>query len=164
MFLWCQQSKIKSSSKTKTSARKLFLLTDLHGGIWTIEIADTHMESSIQHMMLHAPSSKFIQDFLHRRSGSYRIFFINGPTSASFSFIFGLFKQTIQFSQQINVKKLHVHPVSGAGIRTHDLWNVSRIGQFNACIKHAQIENSLYYCVNACDLRRSSERAIATLK
>ena len=40
----------------------------------------------------------------------------------------------------------------------------SRIGQFNACIKHAQIENSLYYCVNACDLRRSSERAIATLK
>ena len=52
-------------------------------------------------------------------------FFKNGPTSASFSFIFGLFKQTIQFLQQINVKKCHVHPVSGTGIRTHDLWNVS---------------------------------------
>ena len=44
-----------------------------------------------------------------------------GPTPASFSFIFGLFKQTIQFLQQINVKKCHVHPVYGAGIRTHDL-------------------------------------------
>ena len=30
--------------------------------------------------------------------------FLNGPTSASFSFIFALFKQTIQFLQQINVK------------------------------------------------------------
>ena len=49
----------------------------------------------------------------------------NGPTPASFSFIFSLFKQTIQFLQQINVKKCHVHPVSGAGIQTHDLWRVS---------------------------------------
>ena len=53
--------------------------------------------------------------------------FKNGPTSASFSFIFGLSKQTIQYLQQINVKKCHVNPVSGAGIRTHDLWNVSRL-------------------------------------
>ena len=37
--------------------------------------------------------------------------FLNGPTPASFSFIFGLFKQTIQFLQQINV-----HPVSNTGI------------------------------------------------
>ena len=58
---------------------------------------------------------------------SWHCFFLkkNGPTLASFSFIFGLFKQTIQFLQQINVKKYHVHPVSGAGIRTHDLWNAS---------------------------------------
>ena len=33
-------------------------------------------------------------------------YFKNGPTSASFSFIFGLFNQTlIQFLQQINVEK-----------------------------------------------------------
>ena len=32
--------------------------------------------------------------------------FLNGPTPASFSFIFGLFKQTIQFLQQINVKNV----------------------------------------------------------
>ena len=31
--------------------------------------------------------------------------------------------QTIQFLQQINVK--NVHPVDGAGIRTHDLLNMS---------------------------------------
>ena len=33
------------------------------------------------------------------------LFFLNGPTTASFSFIFGLFKQTIQFLQQIYVNK-----------------------------------------------------------
>ena len=43
----------------------------------------------------------------------------NWPTPASFSFILGLFEQTLlQFLQQINVK--NVHPVSGAGIRTHN--------------------------------------------
>ena len=39
---------------------------------------------------------------------------LNGPTMASFMFIFGLFKQTsLQFLQQINVK--NVHPEYGAG-------------------------------------------------
>ena len=37
---------------------------------------------------------------------------------ASFSLILGLFKQTFQFLQQINVKKFH--PLSGTGIRTLD--------------------------------------------
>ena len=45
----------------------------------------------------------------------------NGPTPASFLFIFGLFKQTLQFLQYVK----NVHPVYGAGIRTHDLQNVS---------------------------------------
>ena len=47
----------------------------------------------------------------------------NEPTRPLFSFIFGFFKQTIQFLQQINVK--NVHPVYGAGIQTHYLWNMS---------------------------------------
>ena len=38
-----------------------------------------------------------------------------------FSFIFGLFKQTIQFLQQINLKNV----MSGAGIRTHNLQSAS---------------------------------------
>ena len=42
------------------------------------------------------------------------VFLTNGPTPASFSFIFGLFKQN------------KVHTVYGAGIRTHDLLNMSR--------------------------------------
>ena len=33
-------------------------------------------------------------------------FILNGPTPASFLFIFGLFKQTTQFLQQINVTKI----------------------------------------------------------
>ena len=40
------------------------------------------------------------------------LFFKNGPTPASFSFIFGLFKQTLQFLQYVE----NVHPVYGAGI------------------------------------------------
>ena len=33
----------------------------------------------------------------------------------------------------------------------------SRIGQFNARVKHAQKENSLSYCVNACNLCKSEQ-------
>ena len=58
---------------------------------------------------------------------SFALFFLNGPAPASFQFIFDLFKQTIQFLQQINVKKCQtVHPVYSPGIRTHDLVNMSR--------------------------------------
>ena len=46
---------------------------------------------------------------------------------ASFLFIFGLFKQAIQFLQQINVKICHVHLVNGGGIQTHDLSHMSRL-------------------------------------
>ena len=53
--------------------------------------------------------------------------FLNGPTPASVSFIFSLFKQTIQFLQQINVKKCHVHPAYSTRIRTHDLLNMSHL-------------------------------------
>ena len=53
--------------------------------------------------------------------------FLNWPTPASFSFIVGLFKQTTQFLQQINVKICHVHPVYSIVIQTHDLWNMSHL-------------------------------------
>ena len=50
----------------------------------------------------------------------------NGPTPASFSFIFGPFKQIIQFLQQIKVKKCpNVHPVYSTGIWYQDLSNRS---------------------------------------
>ena len=50
--------------------------------------------------------------------------FLNGPSPASFSFIFGLFQTNINtILQQINVK--NVHPVYSTGIRTHDLQNLS---------------------------------------
>ena len=38
----------------------------------------------------------------------FKSVFFNWPTPASFSFIFGLFKQPIQFLQQINVKNVQV--------------------------------------------------------
>ena len=50
--------------------------------------------------------------------------FKNGPYPASFSFIFGLFKQkSIQIYNKLMWK--NVHPVYGSGIWTHDLQNVS---------------------------------------
>ena len=44
-----------------------------------------------------------------------------GLTRHLFRLFSVFFKQTIQFLQQINVKNVK----SGAGIQTHDLWNVS---------------------------------------
>ena len=47
-----------------------------------------------------------------------------GKPQPLLSFIFGLFKQTsLQLLQKIYVK--NVHPVYGAGIRTHNLHNMS---------------------------------------
>ena len=53
--------------------------------------------------------------------------FLNGLTPASFSFIFGLFKQynTISTTNQCE-KCPNVHLVYSAGIQTHDLLNMSR--------------------------------------
>ena len=49
--------------------------------------------------------------------------FLNGPSPASFSFIFGLFQTNINtILQQINVK--NVHSFCGTGIQTHNLENV----------------------------------------
>ena len=45
--------------------------------------------------------------------------FFNGPTPASFSFIFGLIKQTLlQYLQQINVKMSIQYPVPGFELTT----------------------------------------------
>ena len=61
------------------------------------------------------------------RSKHFKDFFKNGQTPASFSYIFGLFKQMIQFLQQINVNKCHVHPVYSARIKIHNLSNMSHL-------------------------------------
>ena len=44
---------------------------------------------------------------------------------ASFSLIFSLFKQIIQFLTRNQCKKCHVHPVNSTRIQTHDLCNMS---------------------------------------
>ena len=55
----------------------------------------------------------------HITNGSF-FSYKNGPSSASFYFVFCLFKQTIQlFLQQI------IHLVSGAGFWAHDPLNMS---------------------------------------
>ena len=49
-------------------------------------------------------------------------FFLNGPTQASFSFIYTLFKQTIQFSQQINVKNVISIQYTAPGFKPSTSW------------------------------------------
>ena len=44
--------------------------------------------------------------------------FLNGPTPA----LFNLF---LAFQKHYKLYNKYVHPVHGAGIRTHDLWNMS---------------------------------------
>ena len=54
---------------------------------------------------------------------SFLIFFMVQPTP--------LFRLFLSFQTNITIlttnqcEKCHVHPLSGAGIQTHDLWNVS---------------------------------------
>ena len=48
-------------------------------------------------------------------------FFKKWANSGLFLFMFGLFKQTSIYLQQINVKKCRFDPVYGARIQTHDL-------------------------------------------
>ena len=71
-----------------------------------------------------------LKDFVdfgpHSLRKSERVFLVKKwANPGPFSFIFGVFKQTIQFCQQFNVKKCHAHPVYGARIRTHEIQNMS---------------------------------------
>ena len=65
--------------------------------------------------------------FLHGLTNECAVYLFlkNGPTSASFSFIFGLFKQTLlQFLQQINVKNVMSiqYPAPGFEPTTFGTW------------------------------------------
>ena len=55
----------------------------------------------------------YLSQYLFKKWANLGLFFI----------YFRLFKHTLQFLQQINVK--NVHPGYNAGIQTHDLWNMS---------------------------------------
>ena len=50
-----------------------------------------------------------------------------GQPRPLFSFHFGLLKHTLQFLQQINVKKFHVNPVYDTGIKTYNLLNMRHL-------------------------------------
>ena len=54
-------------------------------------------------------------------------FFLNGPTPASFPFIYCFFEQTLRFFTTNKSEKCQVHPVYGNEIRTHDVMNMSRL-------------------------------------
>ena len=59
--------------------------------------------------------------YLHDRPNS-NVFFKMGHPRSLFR-LFSSIQTNVTILQQINVK--NIHPVYGAGIRTHDLWNMS---------------------------------------
>ena len=61
---------------------------------------------------------------LNLRVGT-KIGFFKWAIPGLFLIYFRPFKQTLQFLQQIHVEKYYVHPVYGAGIRTHNIRNTS---------------------------------------
>ena len=79
---------------------------------------DTHQLTLI---FMHRPSLASVWIFSTINGINFRFFKLTIPYL--FSFIFGPFKQTVQFLHQINV--LEVHLVCGAGIQTHNLLNTS---------------------------------------
>ena len=73
-------------------------------------------------------SAKYIYCKFFLKETRVCCFITNGPTPPSFSFIFGLFKQTsIQFFTINQCEKCQFHPVYGPGIRTHDLLIMSHL-------------------------------------
>ena len=54
--------------------------------------------------------------------GSIVLPFLNGPSSASFTFIFGLFKQTYKFYSKLMWKMSVLYPVPGFELTTFWLW------------------------------------------
>ena len=75
----------------------------------------------LENLMLDKPQT-FISMGQHCLSFVFKKMSITRPLLRLFSVFF---KLTIQFVHQINVK--NVHQVKGAGIRTHDLSNMSRL-------------------------------------
>ena len=66
--------------------------------------------------------TKIVRHLAQTFSREY-VFFIKKANPGHFFVHFRSFQTTIEFLQQMYVK--NVHPGYGAGIRTHDLWNVS---------------------------------------
>ena len=98
-------------------------------------------EVELSHMFLHCRSIFYCSNnhSITIRPASYQFIsifnlasmylwvFLNMGQPRSIFRFFCLFKQTIQFLQQINVK--NVNPVNGAWIRTYDLQNISLLPQ-----------------------------------
>ena len=81
---------------------------------------------TLQRELIIAIPTADLQFDWHGFSSLVMFFLKMGQPRPLFRLFLVFFKQTLlQFLQQINVKKCHVHPVYGTRIRTHDLWIVS---------------------------------------
>ena len=87
-----------------------------------------HLKKSIVAQLIPTPVANLITNLGTRhtleRLGGRLNFFKNGPTPASFIVYFWSFQTNIITIFTTNICE-NVHPVYGARIQTHDLWNVS---------------------------------------
>ena len=51
--------------------------------------------------------------------------FLNGPTRPLYHLFLSFQSHITNFYNKKVCEKMYIHPVYGAGIQTHDLWNVS---------------------------------------
>ena len=68
---------------------------------------------------------KAVNQSLLNRTDVFLIIFKNWANPGLFFVYFRSFQTNNTIFTTNECEKCHVHPVSGAGIRTHDLWNVS---------------------------------------
>ena len=68
---------------------------------------------------------KAVNQSLLNRTDVFLIIFKNWANPGLFFAYFRSFQTNNTIFTTNECKKCHVHPVSGARIRTHDLWNVS---------------------------------------
>ena len=131
-FVWQLGRYEPSSPSTKElhASFRLFLYLSLSISIFQLIFckSDQYLRKNFHSKIEKYWNGKFehsivSQNLKWRKNVFAKLFSKNGPSSASFSFIFSLFKQTIRILRQINVKNVPL--VSGAGIWTHNFLNLS---------------------------------------
>ena len=88
--------------------------------------------------------------------------FLMGQPRPLFNLFLVFFQQTIQFLQQINVKKWNVHPAYGAESRTHSLLELSCL-PFVGSVKEERFFRTLKHFKNTIILQNTKSKRTFTL-
>ena len=94
---------------------EIFSTEKLFEGVWEVLTNDNPLSFRPNAFCLPDSNTRKLFFFKKKRLTNPSLFFV----------YFRSFQTNNTFFTTNECEKCHVHPVSGAGIRTHDLWNVS---------------------------------------